>query len=173
MSIRQIVTLGIIVIIAAAIAWAVLSPGGLGGDVSEEGGSPLVSTRGSAPTNVAVPEKGANNVPENVATPTVVGPAGVNTTASYRSFDISAAGGKFTPDTVIVRVKDTVHINLTAVDRDYDFTQPDYGFKVPVPKGQSKPIEFGATAPGKFTFYCSVCGGPDRGPVGYLVVVTQ
>lgn len=130
------------------------------------------ATWNETPENVAVPEKGSA-APENVALPTVVGAAAPNVSAAYREFSLTVAGGKFSPDTVIVRKNDTVRITLTASGGDYDFTQPDYGIYLPVLRGQTKWAEFQATAVGKFTFYCKSCGGPDRGPVGYFIVAAQ
>ena len=108
-------------------------------------------------------------MPANVAAPSIVAAANASGSA-FRSFEIKVEGGHFTPDTVIVRQGDTVHIDVTGVDRAYDFTQPDYGFKTLLLKGQSKQIEFNASASGKFKFYCAACGGPDKGPVGYIII---
>lgn len=124
-------------------------------------------TMAKAP-DVEVPNASATNLPKNVAKPETVIPSG---SAAIRIFEIKAAGNKFTPDTLIVNNRDTVKIKLTAVDKDYDFTQPDYGLLNYLAKqGQTRTIEFGTSASGKFTFYCETCGGPDKGPVGYLIV---
>ena len=40
-----------------------------------------------------------------------------------------------------------------------------------IAQGATQRIQFGATAEGKFIFYCKSCGGPSQGPVGYLVIV--
>ena len=130
-------------------------------------------TRQAAPTNVVVPSKNTTNVPENVAVPKEVSPGNISGTTSYRSFALSASGGKFSPDTIIVQKGDTVNLSFTSVDGDYDFTQPDFGFNVAVPRGSMKPIKFEATAPGKFIFYCKTCGGPSSGPVGYLIIAAK
>lgn len=144
--------------------------GTTGGPVQLPGGP---ATRETVPSNVVVPGATSTNVPANVAKPQVIGPANPNNTASFRSFSITISGSAFTPNTVIVKVGDTAHINFTAVDKNYDFTQPDYGFNVSIPKGQTKLVEFSATAEGKFTFYCKTCGGPSSGPVGYIVVAPK
>jgi len=140
------------------------------------GGAPAApkgpTTREAPPQNIVVPES-ASTTPKGVAAPTVVAPANVANTASYRSFNLKAENNAFTPNTVIVKQGDTTDINITAVDKDYDFTQPDYGFKEPLPKGQTKKIQFGATAAGKFTFYCASCGGPEKGPVGYIIIAPK
>lgn len=129
-------------------------------------------TRIDVPENVVVPTRGATNTPANVAVPTVVGPAGPSTKSSFRRFEVKVDNNKFVPDTVNAIAGDNIQIDFTAVDKEYDFTQPDYGFpKVPLPKGKSKPIAFQVTATGQFLFYCTACGGPTSGPVGKINVV--
>ncbi|MEK7076966.1 MAG: cupredoxin domain-containing protein, partial [Patescibacteria group bacterium] len=109
--------------------------------------------------------------PANVARPDVSIPLGASTDDKLRKFQIQITGGAFAPeDTVVVRKGDSVRLAVTAVDRNYDFTQPDYGFSSPIRKGTSVEFKFAATASGKFTFFCKSCGGPEKGPVGYLIV---
>jgi len=127
-------------------------------------------TRKAVPVNVVVPDEKAKGIPENVAVPKVTAPSNFSNSATYRAFDIVVKGGLFVPDTIIANQWDTVHINLTAMDRDYDFTQSDFGFKLPLPKGQVKALEFGVTGQGNFLFYCVSCGGPASGPRGHLIV---
>jgi heme/copper-type cytochrome/quinol oxidase subunit 2 len=129
-------------------------------------------TREAAPANVVVPSEESKDVPQNVALPEVVS-GNPNQNSSFRSFDIKADGNKFTPDTVIVRQEDTININVTAVDKDYDFFQPDYGIKVQIPKGATNKVQFQGTASGKFLFYCVSCGGPDKGPTGYVIIAPK
>lgn len=95
----------------------------------------------------------------SVAVPTIQGPAAPGSTASYRSFDISVDANKFSPSTINVNLGDTVNLYITAIDKDYAFTQPDYGFNALLPKGVKKTIQFQANSAGKFEFYCSSCGG--------------
>jgi plastocyanin len=121
------------------------------------------------PENVKVPEKG-ESVPEGVAAPEVVTEAAPGVSAKFRSFDIKAENNKFNPSTVIVRLGDTVHINFTAQDKDYDITFPDYGMKQTAKKGETKILEFQALIPGKFTFYCELCGGLNSTAKGYIIV---
>ena len=128
-------------------------------------------TREAAPTNVTVPNANATSTPADVAVPQSVTPAHAGGSADLRVFSLRADGGAFTPNTVIIKKGDTVHINITAVDRAYDFTQPDYGFNaIKIAKGSTVDIPFDGTAAGKFTFYCSSCGGPTQGPVGYIII---
>lgn len=122
-----------------------------------------------APSNITVPNVG-DQVAENVAAPVVAGPAGNETDASFRGFKIRVENDKFVPDTVIVKKGDTTDIVFTAVDKNYEFFQPDYGFKVPLLRGNETTVQFQASASGKFRFYCQSCGGPESGPVGYVIV---
>jgi heme/copper-type cytochrome/quinol oxidase subunit 2 len=183
------ITIAIVVIILAAVVGSYLlmkrSPAGkksetgqtgAGGGGGTQPAGPV--TRETAPAKIgdwviSVPEKNSSNIPENVAKPEVVGVGNPAGTTSYRSFSIKAEGDKFSPDTIVVKEKDTVRLSISAIDKDYDFTQPDYGFKVAVKKGDSKPLQFDATASGKFIFYCAACGGPDKGPIGYLIVTAK
>lgn len=140
------------------------------------GGSP--TTVGTVDNNLKVPEASSTDLPKNVAKPELVAPAGPSTDASQRNFPpIIAEGNKFVPDTIIVREKDIIRIKITAIDKNYDFTQPEFGFdgnaKIIIPKGETKTIEFQTGGVGKFKFYCSTCGGPEKGPVGYINVVSK
>lgn len=163
----------VVVIVGAALFIKRPPSGGPERRGTNGGGEQGSATKTEVPKGATVPEKGAANVPGNVATPQIVGPAAPTTDAKFRSFNMQVEGGKFVPDTVIVRKGDTVHINIAAVDKDYDFYQPDYGFSFPLPKGKGKVLEFGATAEGKYTFFCRECGGPEKGPLGYIVVVAK
>ena len=141
--------------------------------VGGKAGEPVKSaTREAVSSNVTVPDASASStVPANVAKPAIVTQAAPGSTSKFRSFSLSVTGGKFVPETVIVNAGDTVHINITATDKDYDFYQPDYGLSTSLPKGIQKVVEFQATAQDKYTFYCQACGGPSKGPVGYVTVV--
>lgn len=175
-----------VVIFIGILVWASLKgtpgTGSLGGD----GGTPQDTgpvTRENLPRNVVivVPDTQSTNVPEGVAVPDTVAPAGgaQRGDSKFRSFDIKISGTKFDPDTVIVTIGDTVRISATAVGGDYDLSQPDYGFRIPqksaeiLKSGETQSVQFDATAEGKFMFYCQSCGGPDKGPVGYLVVAPK
>ncbi|MFA6354193.1 MAG: cupredoxin domain-containing protein [Candidatus Paceibacterota bacterium] len=124
---------------------------------------------GSVPIGTSVPNKDSNT-PSNVAKPDSVLPAAPGSDSSYRNFEIKAQGDKFSPDTIIVNRNDVITIKISAVDKNYDFTQSDYGLKINIPKGEIKDIPFQASASGKFTFFCSSCGGPKKGPIGYLII---
>lgn len=179
---KQVITVIFAVVIILAIVFLVVTgrsgtpaPSGMNqsapAPVETQTSSPEISTtQAPVPPNVIVPSKNSVNVPANVAVPLAVAPAAPGTSASYRSFNINADGGAFAPDTIVVNLNDVVNIYMTAVDASYDFTQPDYGFSLTVPQGVTKRIQFSASSAGKFTFYCSSCGGPAKGPVGYIIV---
>lgn len=93
--------------------------------------------------------------------------------SNFRSFSLSVSSNEFSPSNVIAYIGDTVRLNITAKDKDYDFYQPDYGLSKQLPKGVAALVEFQVTAAGKYTFYCKSCGGPAKGPVGYVVVVPK
>ncbi len=149
------------------------SAGPSSGQPADQAGKILPSmTRQTIPSTIAVPDT-ASSVPSNIAKPQMIAPALTGSSASFRDFSITASGNKFTPDTVIVNKGDRVRLNIKAIDKNYDFTQPDYGLNSPLPKGQTTMIEFQASAADKYTFFCKSCGGPDKGPVGYIVIVSK
>ncbi len=173
----------IVIVVVVLLSWLLIyrrggvSPGGNVGGAPGQPGQPTTPqgpvTRQPVPSGTAVPGTSTVNLPASVAKPQFVAPAAPNTSANFRSFNITVSNNTFSPNTVIVNVGDTIHLNITAADKDYDFTQPDYGFKVPLPKGQTKVVEFQATAADKYTFFCKSCGGPNSGPVGYVIVVAK
>jgi heme/copper-type cytochrome/quinol oxidase subunit 2 len=124
------------------------------------------------PSNVTVPDLGATST-NGVAVPQVESAAAPGVTAKYRSFNITVQNGAFSPSTVAVKVGDTVDLEITAVGGNYDFTQPDLGFNATLPDGVKKKVQFAPPTTGKFVFYCSSCGGPAKGPVGYIIVTDK
>lgn len=170
-----------LVIIIVIVALFVVRPGSLqqpgtgtatstaGASANSQGGIP---TRSAVPIGITVPQEG-QTVASSVAPPQVVAPVNSHTSSDFRGFRIQANSDQFTPNTVIVNVGDVVDILVTAVDKSYDFTQPDYGYRQQISKGQTATIQFGATAAGQFMFYCASCGGPQKGPVGYIDVVAK
>lgn len=178
---RRNVILIVFVAIALVVLFAVIKYGASTDTPDSSGGSGMASpqtqpgstTRAQAPANIVVPDKTAV-VPENIAVPEVVAPASPVTNSSYRSFTMKMQAGAFSPNTVIVKEGDTTRVTISAADANYDFIQPDYlGNKISIAKGQSWMWQFDATAAGKFTFYCPSCGGPSKGPIGYLIVAPK
>lgn len=143
------------------------------GDLSSQ--TEKIVTREASPKDIVVPNKDSKIFPENVAKPSIVAPGSPTNNSSYRSFDIKAVNNEFTPNTIIVNEGDTMNINVTAVDKDYDFTQPDFGFKMVIKRGKTEKIQatFPVGASGKFTFYCASCGGPAKGSLGYIIVASR
>jgi len=171
------VGIAVAVIVVIFFAWyfgknSVSQNGGAGTTPGATGTSAVSDTRQSVSANMTVPGT-TSTVPVNVAKPAIVTQAAPGTVSNFRSFTIQVSGNKFSPDTVIANAGDTVHINITAVDKDYDFYQPDYGLSLSLPKGVAKVVEFQVTTPDKYTFYCKSCGGPASGPVGYVTVVPK
>lgn len=182
---KEIIIIAVAVVVVIAGAGIYYWSGSRGGNNAGNGAGVPVENSGTAtgtssstavqslPSNVVVPVQNASSVPAGVAAPTIVASGSPSGVTSYRSFTINISGGAYTPNTVIVNKGDTVHINLTAVDGNYDFTQSNYGLSLAVAKGQTKVVQFDANAAGKFTFYCASCGGPSKGPTGYIEVVAK
>lgn len=174
---KRIIVIAIAVVVVAAVIFAFIavrrregSPSVANGNPQSAAVAPVSSTHSPMPENVVVPEAGAQNVSPGVAVPQVESAASASSNAKYRSYNIIVQNGEFMPSTIAVNQGDEVNLQIGAVGGNYDFTQPDYGIRISLPNGKSEHFEFGATAPGKFAFYCSLCGGPAKGPVGYLIV---
>lgn len=168
---KVLITIVVSVGVFAAILLASLVRGPGGGDrlAIEKETEQALSTREDLPENaILVPETDSEGVPKNVARPRQVSSAPGFT---LRQFSLRIENGRFLPDTVIVNVGDSVDLSVTAVDGDYDFTQPDFGFRAEIRKGETRNIQFGATVAGQFRFYCASCGGPEKGPTGALMVM--
>ncbi len=132
-----------------------------------------VPTRADVLPGVVVPEPGGN-VPDGVAKPEGVKPTMPGGLVDRRNIqEIKVLGDKFEPSTIIVYRNEVVDINFLAVDKNYDFTQPEYSMSVPLQKGRGRLVEFQALAVGDFVFYCASCGGPKNGPVGHFIVVEK
>lgn len=168
-----IAVVALIVIVAVVVITMQRDPESLPEENQNGANQPEQSrTKLPLPANVTVPEAGFP-AGDNVAIPEVVRPAAPGVSSKYREFQVSIEGGKFVPDTVAVYANDIAHITFSAVDRTYDVVQPDYGFSLQIPKGTSKLLEGQFSKTGKYLFYCASCGGPDAGPVGYIVVTPK
>lgn len=131
------------------------------------------TTRHPVSSNIVVPSP-TSSAPSGVAKPAIVTQAAPGSSSKFRSFSLTISNDKFTPnDTVMANVGDIIRLNITATDKNYDFYQPDYGLSKPLPKGIATVVEFQVSAADKYTFYCKSCGGPSKGPVGYVVVVPK
>ncbi len=126
------------------------------------------------PVDIVVPEIDTQLTEEQkkeIALPTVTVAAAPGVEAKFRSFQIKAEGGAFVPTKVIANAGDTVHIDFTAVDGNYDIVFPSYNMMQTASQGQTKILEFQALQSGSFTYYCSSCGGPESGPKGNIIIV--
>jgi plastocyanin len=130
--------------------------------------------RTAVPASITVPKVG-QILPavqqKDVAVPTTVVPAAAGATTQFRIFNISASAGRFTPSKIIANLGDTIHINFTAVDGDYDITFPSYNMKQSAKQGETKILEFQALADGSFLYYCGSCGGPTGTATGSIIIV--
>jgi heme/copper-type cytochrome/quinol oxidase subunit 2 len=162
----------VLVIVMVMVGKRGNAPGSTSGNPNQQSATTTAAsstTHLPVPTDVVVPEAGASNT-NGVAVPQVESAAAPGVAAKYRSFNITVQNGQFSPSTVAVNVGDTVDLEIKAVGGTYDFTQPDLGFSAALPDGVVKKIQFAPSTTGKFVFYCSSCGGPTKGPVGYIVV---
>ncbi|MFA7201574.1 MAG: cupredoxin domain-containing protein [Candidatus Paceibacterota bacterium] len=175
------IIIGVVVLIIAGLIGLLLaqsdntsSSANPANPTSQDGGSgtPLSETHAEVPQDIEVPDLSATatSVPEDVAIPKAVTSAAPGVSASLRVFEIKGENGTFSPSTVIAYTGDTIHVNFTAVDKEYDITFPDYNMKQTASKGQTKVLEFQAQATGKFTYYCDLCGGLKSKAVGYIIV---
>lgn len=182
---KIIVEVVVAVVILAAVGAIVIyalrgSTGGAGsggtqtsGVGSGAAGAPTSPTIMPVPANTVVPNAGATGTPTNVAVPVVQSVGSPSGNVSYRSFNITIDGGAYSPNVVAVKQGDTVNLELTAVDANYGFTQPQYGFNATILQGKKQTIQFQALQTGDFIFYCASCGGPSKGPVGHLIVTAD
>lgn len=175
---KHLVTVSIVVagVLIVGIILFVRRPpqAGPAAPVQAPAAAPKSSTRLPVNPNTVVPGTDSANLPSNVAKPDEQVQSAPGSSINVNEFPtIRVENNKFSPDTVIVRKGEILRVEFLAVDKDYDFVQPDNGLSTPLPKGQVKRVGFQANMDGKFIFYCERCGGPAKGPVGYFVVVPK
>lgn len=130
--------------------------------------------REEVPVNIIVPEVDTELSEEQkreIALPTVVVPASSGSESKFRNFEIMADNNEFIPLRVIANVGDVININFTAVDKEYDIVFPSYNMMQKAQAGQTRMLQFQALQEGSFSYYCSLCGGPESGPRGNIVIV--
>lgn len=188
---KNLLIVGLIIIVALLVAIVLLKPAQKPANISNgtetnnqvqtnEPATPQNVTasqqdqfRNEVPADVKVPsvnEKLTDAQKKEIAVPTVVTPAAPGVTTQFRSFNISGDQGKFFPSKIIGRMGDTMHINFTASDKDYDIVFPSYNMKATARKGETKVLEFQAVQEGDFTFYCQLCGGLTSGTTGHVII---
>ncbi len=170
---REIILIAVIVVLViVAIFLAARSGGPSQSETAyQNSGSP---SSGQSATwqpltgKISVPD--VNSPKSDIANPNSVVAAAPVGAAKSRSFSITISNNQFAPSQLAVYQGDNVIISFAAKDNNYDVYQPDYGLKQIIPKSGAASIMFSAVAAGKFTFYCQSCGGPAKGPVGYIYV---
>jgi plastocyanin len=126
------------------------------------------------PSDVKVPEIDTQleeSQKKEIALPNTVIPSNPGSSSSFRSFAIIADNDNFSPLKVIANLGDTINISFTAVDKDYDIVFPSYNMRQRALMGQTQTLRFKAREAGSFSYYCSVCGGPETGPRGNIIIV--
>lgn len=114
-------------------------------------------TREKVEVSIATPGQNDTAAPKDVAVPTTVVDTG---NSSFRHFDISASGNKYSPSTIVVNEGDVIDLNFTAGDKNYDIFFPDFGVYKAATKGQTVKLQFQGYPFGSYTFKCSEsCGG--------------
>ena len=139
----------------------------------EDEGENVDPYRSEVEVDIVVPEKDDVVEDEKIAVPKVVSSAAPNVESKFRSFDIVASEGVFTPSEIIVNEGDTVHVDFSSEDGEYDITFPSYGMKQTASAGQTKVLEFQANQSGKFLYYCESCGGEESSATGNIIVVAK
>ena len=118
----------------------------------------------SVPENIKVPDKGATSTEKDVAVPNLQTQAAPGVEAQLRKFSVKAENNAFTPSKIIVYKGDTVHIEFSAIDKDYDFSIPAvYGISRQMKKGSKGPLEFQAYQAGQFDIICKACNNKKMG----------
>lgn len=130
-------------------------------------------TREEVPPGTVVPDGASADLPAGVANPEGVKLTGASSSPYLRNFSVTINNDTVSPSNIVAYVGDILTITFESRDKDYDFVQPDYGLTWQVPGGGSKTFQFQADSTGKFIFYCPSCGGPDKGPVGYITAATR
>lgn len=95
-----------------------------------------------------------------------------DSTASTKTFEISASKFEFKPNRIEVNEGDTVVLKLRSTDVEHGLTIKALKVKVKVPKGGDEvSVEFVALKAGEFPFSCSeYCGNGHSRMKGRLVV---
>lgn len=130
--------------------------------------------RQPVPIDIKVPEVGENlpaELVDVVAVPEHSVDIAVPGGANFRIFRIKAENDKFSPSQVIANFKDMVHIELMAIDKDYDLVLAGYNMTVNAKQGETKAVEFQALQDGRFLYYCESCGGADSTAKGEIIIV--
>ena len=141
--------------------------------VSAPVSAPTSPTRADGPAGTTVPSATSTNLPPGEAAPDVVKPASRTSPISIRNFNVTVQNNAVSPDTIVLYLNDLLNLTFQSKDNTYSFVQPDYALRWEVSPTAPKSLQLQTDRPGKFTFYCPSCGGPAKGPVGYIIVVPR
>lgn len=87
------------------------------------------------------------------------------------NFTVEGSNFKFVPNTLTVKTGDKVKITFKNISGIHDFNIDELNVKTPVTQtGNDAMVEFTASKPGSFEFYCSVGNHRAQGMKGTLVV---
>jgi plastocyanin len=105
------------------------------------------------------------------AVPPAGGTAGLNPEALAALPGLTARNSLFEQPTITARVGETVMLRLdNAATSIHYFDIDAFDVHVPMPSGESAVALFKPTAPGTYTFYCSVPGHREFGMQGTMIV---
>lgn len=148
-----VVVLGGIVIGASVKKGGVpVLPGGpLGNSPSVSDGNGNNILPGQSTFTSEVPKNAALTIPKNEA-PASANPE-LNTKIKF--FDLRASRNGFSPSSITVNKGDSLSVDFTAADGDYDLDIPYLGaYFSAVGKGVTKKLLFDTSLPGTFIFQC-------------------
>lgn len=168
---------GAVALVLIVAVLVILSTGGKNGPETPGGAATTTPVSQSdtykpVDANTVVPDANSQ-VDSGVAKPTEVKAVGAGGIVDQRNFQVVVKNDSVSPQKVIVYVGNLVNVAFTSADKQYDFVQPENGMSWTVSKEKPITLTFQSPNPGQFTFYCVSCGGPDKGPVGYFVVVPK
>ncbi|HTY39612.1 MAG TPA: hypothetical protein VMC43_00770 [Candidatus Paceibacterota bacterium] len=124
--------------------------------------------------HVDVPEVRVPGLPITVAVPDTGETKGFyDAIKNTRAFRVFLDSEQMVPSTFIVNQGDNVRFEVSSFDNTYDLTQPEYDLHAPIKMGLRTILPFKATQAGTYLLYCQICGGPLKGPVGYLMVTPK
>ena len=87
-----------------------------------------------------------------------------------REIRVSGSSFRFNPKTINIATNENVTIVFTATDAEHDVTIEKFGHIVHAQKGMTARGGLKISAPGRYTYYCSVSGHRAAGMTGELIV---
>lgn len=88
-----------------------------------------------------------------------------------RHIRISAARFRYSPETVPLKMGETVVLELVTEDRKHGFNAPDFGVRADVEPGKVATVTLTPQRKGQFPFHCDIfCGSGHEEMTGAFVV---